>query len=46
MLKSFDRMLIDAKKTPSEMPLQIPDWYTVDAIVMDIKMLKQYQLAK
>lgn len=46
MLKSFDRMLNDAKKPPSEMPLLIPDWYTVDAIVIDSKMLKQYQLAK
>ena len=46
MLETFDRMLENAKSRPDQMPLPPPDWYTVDAIVMDITMFRQNEIAK
>ena len=46
MMDSFDRMLENAKSRPGKMPLPPPDSYTVDAIVMDIKMFRQNETAK
>ena len=38
MLGSFDQMLAKANEIPDEMPLPPPDWYTVDAIVFNLRM--------
>ena len=46
MMGSFDRMIENAKTLPDKMLLPPPDWYTVDAIVMDIKMSEQYDFGK
>ena len=46
MMESFDLMLEKAKSPTSEMPLPVPDWYTVDAIVMEIKMLRKNEAFK
>ena len=46
MMDSFERMLENAKSIPDDMPLPPPDWYTVDAIVMDIKMFRQHKSAQ
>ena len=46
MMNSFDRMLENAKSVPDKMPLPPPDWYTVDAIVTDIKMFRQNEFAQ
>ena len=46
MMDSFDQMLENAKSAPDTMPLPPPEWYTVDAIVMNIKMFRQDEPAQ
>ena len=46
MMDSFDRMLENAKSNPDKMALPPPDWYTIDAIVVEIKKFRQYETAK
>ena len=46
MMDSFDQMLQNAKSAPDTMPLPPPEWYTVDAIVMNIKMFRQDEPAQ
>lgn len=46
MQKSFERMRVEAAKPPQKMALPAPDWYSVDAIELEIILFKERILEK